>query len=142
MCKHKALFFDNQGHYVGFQKIDYNKSFFKFKNGCYNFLPLKSSYFKLHYWFSTTKYYIYTLGNPSPILLDNKPEIIDAKAYKSILETDLIKKLNDLSNGGFLDFLKNPKVLIILLIIGAIIWWLMSGGDTSQVVNAVTGANP
>lgn len=131
-CKHKALFFDRQGHYVGIKKVRWYEESFAFKDRLYNFLPDKASYFKLKFWFSSVKYYMYNYDDPNPICLDgeNKP-VLHPEAYKRILETDLIKKLNDLPNQGLLSFLLQPKVLITLIVIIGAVWYFASGGTVS-----------
>lgn len=139
-CKHKALIFDAQGHFIGIKNIDYKEESFVFKNRIFNFLPGEASFFKLRYWFSTTKYYFYNFDNPMPICLDGENKsVINPIAYKRILETDLIKKLNDLARNNFLSWLLQPKVLIILVIIIGAVWFFASGNTPQDLVGYASG---
>ncbi len=73
-CKHFALFFDDNGYYLGKKRVKWSEKTFSFKARSYNFVPEKSTFFKLRTIFSTRKYYLYNLDNPMPFLLNKNPE--------------------------------------------------------------------
>jgi hypothetical protein len=139
-CKHKALFFDECGRFVGVsKKIKVGDLKFSHKDKSYNFIPEKSTYFKLMYWFSTTKYYLYRIDNPMPLLLNGVDKaVIDPTVYNQILETDLIKKLNEVSKKNIFAWLMQPKILLVILIIGAIAWYFLSGHTLSGASESIT----
>jgi len=139
-CKHKALFFDECGRFVGkSKKIKVGNLTFSYKDKSYNFIPEKATYFKLTYWFSTTKFYIYRLDNPNPILLNGVDKaVINPETYRQILESDLIKKLNEVSKKNIFAWLMQPKVLLVILIIGAIAWYFLSGHTLSGASESIT----
>lgn len=128
-CRHRALFFDDLGHYVGCCNLKYSEPTFGFKGRLYNFLPERSSFFKFRTLFSTRKFYFYTVRDPMPLVLDSKSApIVDSKAYKHIMQTDLIKKLNDLQKNDFFSWLFQPKIIIPLIIGIAVLWYILQGG--------------
>lgn len=139
-CKHKALIFDSSGRLLGMKRISWKKRTFDFENRLYNFLPDNSTFFKIRRLFSTTKYYLYNFDDPNPIVLNgiNQP-VVDSEAYKIVLETDLIKKLNDIHSFNILAFLTQPKVIIVILVIIGLIWYFSSGQTPSEVVDYVSG---
>lgn len=138
-CKHKALFFDSVGYPVGIKKIHWSEPTFAFEDRIYNFLPDKCSFFKIKNIFSSTKYYFYNIENSNPILLNGENKgIIDPVAYKRILETDLIKKLNDLSKSNFLAWLMRPKVLLIVIVAILVIYYFASGHTLQGASNSIT----
>ena len=76
-----------------------------------------------------------------PFLLNKNPQpILNSKVYKNILDADLIKKLNDLEKNNLLDFLMNPKVLLLLLVLGALAYWYFSvhTGNAHNIVTTPT----
>lgn len=131
-CSHYGVFFDDLGYYVGRVKLDYKERKFYYKDRAFNFKPKESSFFKYATLFRTKKYYFYNINNPDPILIDKKVEpIMDAGVYKTILDSDLVKKLNPKSN-NLLDFIGGWKGLILLLVVGAVIYYFASGGSLTK----------
>jgi hypothetical protein len=140
-CKHKALIFDSHGFFLGMAKIKWKDPTFVFQNRVYNFLPSKSTFFKIVYIIFSTKYYLYHVDNSNPILLDGENKgIIDPVAYRRVLETDLIKKLNDLAGFNILSWIMQPKVIVVAIAIILILIFFMSGTTPGQVVNYISGA--
>jgi hypothetical protein len=129
-CKHCAVFFDVQGRPIGKKRLDYSQPTFIFMKGGYNFKPLKSSFFKITNILSTTKYYFYHLGNPNPLCLSYVPVsiVMSAEDYGTLLETDILRKLNDLSKENLLSKLLTPRNIIIGLVIIAAIYWMATHG--------------
>lgn len=126
-CKHKAVFFDDKGLFLGMKGLNYKEKYFYYKDGAYNFIPSKSSFIKVKCIFRNVKYYFYYINNPNPIVLDKKcVPILDSVPYKTILESDLVKKLNP-KKSRLLELL-NFKVIIIILVIIAVIYYFVSGG--------------
>ena len=98
----------------------------------FNFLPEQSSTTKVIKITHTTKYHHYNFNNPMPLVFGKEVEpVLNAEAYKSIIETKLIKDLNNLPNKSLLDFLKDPKVLIFLAVVIFGIYYFASGGKLS-----------
>lgn len=128
-CKHVALIFDNHGLYLGKVRLKWEKPTFQFKNRIYNFLPKKSTFFKLVYFTHSVKYYLYNCDNPMPFILNQNPApVISAVAYKNIIETDFITKLNDLAKPSLLSALFTPRNIIFFLIIVGIAFYFLTGG--------------
>lgn len=130
-CSHYAIFYDSQGHYVGRKKLDFAQPTFTFLHRGYNFIPLKSSFFKVQHVFNSTKYYFYSLDNPNPLLIKNKLEtpVLTSEEFGVLLETDVIKKLNDLSKKNWLLELLTPTNLIILAVVIGLVYWFSTKGS-------------
>lgn len=129
ICKHIACFYDDKGLYVGCKTINYRDYSFKYKGRVYNFVPDRSSFTILsHLIFRKHKLYHYNIYNSNPILFngDNKP-IIDNSVYKRVLDSDLIKKLNT-PKSDFLDFIKNPKFIILFIVGIFALYYFTKGG--------------
>lgn len=128
-CSHVAVFYGNHGEYIGQKKLNYNERYFEYKGGNYNFIPEKASFMKRVGIIMKTKYYHYNIGEPMPLLFDRKVRpVISADVYKMILDSDLVKKLNP-KKMSLLDLVGGWKGIILILVIGAIIYYLVSGGD-------------
>lgn len=131
-CSHYAVFYDDNGLYVGKKKIKWKDKFFSWNNRSYNFLPDDSSFFKVTRILSSQRYYFYNVNNAMPLVLDKKLEpVLDNSAYKSILDSDLVKKLNP-KKSNFLEFFGSWKGLLLLLVIGAAAYYFLSGGSLTQ----------
>ena len=144
-CKHYALFFQDDGTYIGKTKVKFTEPTFIYSNRSYNFKPDICSKIKLTRFFSTHKFYLYNINNPDPYLLNKVPSpVMDSRVYKSTLENKLVEELNNLSKSGFLEWLMQPKVLITILVIGVIIWYFATGqhflGFGSSVHTAVNSS--
>lgn len=130
-CTHKAVFYDENGAFVGVKKLKYSERTFKFKEGAYNFLPEESGFFKVRNVFRTIKYYQYIIGEPQPLKIGKKTEpIINAEVYRRVLESDLVKKLAPKKNNLF-DMIGGWKGLIVILIAIGIIYYIANGGSLS-----------
>lgn len=128
-CSHCALFFDDSGRYVGKKSLSWKDKHFSFARREFNFFPERSSFFKLKTLFRTTKYYHYNLNDPMPLVLSKSVEpVLDSLVYKSILDSDLVSKLNP-KKDDFFGFLASWKGLILLICIGAGIYYFASGGS-------------
>jgi hypothetical protein len=140
ICFHKALFFNSDGQYVGVQKIKYHNPTFSFKDGAYNFLPLECSTFKIGFSFFSTKYYQYIVGDPMPLKISTPIlPVINAKAYKSILDSDLVIKLNP-KKWDLWAMIGGWKGILILAVAAGLIYWAMHGGVSSGTVTATAQA--
>lgn len=130
-CKHRALIFDETGYPAKILKVKWKDYTFIYKDRAYNFMPEKASFFKVRNLISTTKYYFYNVNNPDPLILNEdtlKTDSLNSSVYREILETDLIKKLNQVHKKGLLDFLAQPKIFIPLLILIGIVYYFYRGG--------------
>jgi hypothetical protein len=143
-CKHYAIFWNDNGVYVGSKKIDFKENIFSYGKRSYNFKPDESSFFKIGAFFRAKKIYQYNINNPDPIRLNKMPTpIMDAKVFQAIHENDLVIQLNALANGGFWEFIKSYWWLIILGLI--IIIYFASGHSfltpaVKPVVNSTVNA--
>lgn len=130
-CSHVAVFFDDSGLFLGKKKIKWKEKFFTWNGRAYNFLPEQSSHFKIIRILRSTKYYLYNVNDAMPLILDKKLEpVVDNSAYKSILESDLVKKLNPKKN-SLLEFLASWKGVLFLIVVGALIYYFASGGKVT-----------
>lgn len=126
-----AKFFDERGEYITdkiFRK--YNETF-KFKNRRYNIELKEGSYYEVSSipLLLKKRYYFYNLSNSNPIKLDKKGEpIINPNIYNTIIESEEAKKLNNLHKGTLMNFLSEPKNIIILVIICAVGYYFLKGG--------------
>lgn len=131
-CKHIAVFYDNHGTYLGQKKLKYQERFFSYKGNAYNFIPEKSTWFKRVGIFTKTKYYHYNIFDAMPLVLDKKCQpLMHNDTYKAILDSDLVKKLNP-KNTSLLDLIGGWKGAIVILIIGAAIYYFASGGTLTS----------
>ena len=125
----RVWFFDEKGEYHGKKGFGKHTTTFKYGKGSYNVDLRKSSYKEdvpvPFLWRRRT--YFYNTKNPNPIKLDGKESPFSPELYNINLETKVARDLNDLSKKGIFDFL-NPKVIIIILVGGAIAWYFISGG--------------
>lgn len=141
-CSHYALFYDDNGVYVGKKRVPYRKRHFAFKERMYNFLPDDSSFFKYRSLMSTKKFYYYNINNPMPFRLKKTAEpVVDASTYKSILDSDLVKKLNP-KKSNLLDLIGGWKGLVILLIVGAVVYYFASGGSLTKTTEELVPLLP
>lgn len=141
-CSHKALFYDDLGHFVGSKTLKYNEPYFEYGGGVYNFLPEKSTFFKLRTLFKTTKYYQYNIHDPMPLLLDKKlSPVIHPTTYKTILDSDLVKKLNP-KKLNLWDLIGGWKGLIIIIIILGLLYYFTNGGSLTSVTTNSTNVRP
>lgn len=128
-CSHKAVFFDDNGLPVGQKSLKYNELTFSFNDASYNFLPSESSYFKRKGLWKTTKYYFYNVNDPMPLKIQKNIEpLIRSDVYKTILDSDLVKKLNPRKT-NLLDLIGGWKGLIILGIAVLLIYYFLNGGS-------------
>jgi len=129
-CTHKALFFDSQGIFIGKKRLNYSQPTFIFQKKGYNFVPLKTSSFKITSIFSIIKYYFYHLDNPNPLVLSEviTPVVMNADEYGSLLETDVLRKLNDLAKDNLFSKLFTPRNIIFGLVIIGIVYWVSTHG--------------
>lgn len=127
-CTHYALFFGDNGEYLGKKKLNYKESTFKYNKGVYHFLPLYSSHFKLKGIMKTKKYYHYNINNPMPLIIKKNVEpLFYPKVYKTILDSDLVTKLNPKKN-ELMDFLFSWKGIVLVLVVGGALYYFSSGG--------------
>lgn len=130
-CSHVAVFFTDDGSFLGSKKVKYRERTFSWRGRTYNFLPDKSSFFKVPRIIFSTKYYFYNFNNAMPLVLDKKLEpVIDNGAYKSVLDSDLVKKLNP-SKNPLLDLLFSWKGLVVLCVVIFLIYYFSTGGTIS-----------
>lgn len=128
---YKAFFFNERGEFLGKKGFSKFKRSFVFKEGRYNTDLKEASYF-----ISTTiplliksKIYFYNISNPSPLKLDKKAEpILNPDTFNTIIETKVIKDINNLPNKSLGDLLTPQNLLIGLVVIG-ILYYLLSGGS-------------
>lgn len=138
-CTHKALFFDDNGVYVGSKSLKYKHRTFSFHEQTYNFMPNEATYFKIKGIWKTTKFYQYNVNNPMPLIIGKTVDpIIRADVYKTILDSDLVKKLNPNKNNLF-DMIGGWKGVILILIILCVLGYFLSGGDVSTASSSVKG---
>jgi hypothetical protein len=126
----RAWFFDKKGEYHGKKGFKKHDRTFKYGKGSFNVDFQESSYKEdvpvPFLWRRRT--YFYNTENSNPIKLDKKAEPrLSPELYNINLETKVARDLNDLAKKGILSFL-NPKIIIILLVGGAIAYYLFSGG--------------
>lgn len=126
----RALFFDENGDYLGSKTFKRSEKIFKYKKNSYN-IDLKYSSFRninvIPILWDRKDYY-YNIGNSNPVLIDKKSEpIINPELYNIMLETKVARDLNDLSRKGLADFLTPRNILIGLIVVGAIIYFASGG---------------
>lgn len=140
-CRHKAVFFDDNGVCVGQKRLKYSDSTFVFQGRGFNFMPLNSSFFKVVNIFSKTKFYFYNINNPMPLLIKKSIDpVVNSEAYGVFLRTDILKKLNDLSKKNWLSELLTPRNMIIALILIVVIWFFASGHSLSELSSVLSNS--
>jgi hypothetical protein len=123
--------FDERGEKHGKKSFKRKDTTFKYGKGSYNIDFQNSTYEEDNpIWLGIWKRrsYFYNTHNSNPIKLDKKAEPpISPELYNINLETEVAKKLNDLSKGKLADFITARNVLIALAA-GGVFWYLKSTG--------------
>jgi hypothetical protein len=128
-CKKRfAVILSAKGEIIKTQRIYMQDKTFKYEKGQYIINPLAFS-FEVKTLFRKKEFFFYVFDNPTPLEFGNKEENkVNAEIMNNLLETKVIKDLNDLSNEGFSKYLTMKNVIIALIVIG-VIWYLASGGE-------------
>lgn len=127
--KHYAVFYDDNGNYHGRKRIKKDSSVFSYCGRSYVFRPFHSTFFKDTGMIWKTRYYHYHVNNPEPLIIkQNYKPFMTASQFNIVIETDALKKLNDLANESLLSKIFTAKNIIIGLIAIAIIYF---GSTTS-----------
>lgn len=128
---YRAKFFDERGNKHGNKSFKKKNSTFKYGSGSYNVDIQEGSFEEdnpIFFPIWKRKSYFYNINNSNPIKLNAKAEPpISPELYNINLETEVARKLNDLSNSRFSDLL-TPRNIIILLAIIALIYYLKTKG--------------
>lgn len=122
-------FWDEKGEFLKNVRFNKNNKTFSFSSKAYNIKLKDGSYFDKNGFLWDNRYYIYNKSCPDPILMDKKVQPqIDPEDYNTILETNHLKKLNDIGKENFLtNLLKDPKSLIIVAIFVVGLYLLLTG---------------
>lgn len=133
--KDKAVIWDTNGEVADI--VGFNKKHETFKwatpTDIKSFVidPKHASHFRRKGILFDTRYTQYDKDNPLPLEVKqtHKP-IINSSILNSLLETKVMKELNDLAKGlsGFAQFFSNPRNLIIMGIIVVVGVYFLSGG--------------
>jgi hypothetical protein len=124
---YKAWFFDDGGKYVDTKWFPKHIEHFKYKDKSFIFKSDNPTYIEEKGLFWNTRFYLYPLNNPAPIVLGKKDKpIITSTDFNTILESELAKKLNDLSHGGLGKFLTMKNIIIGAVAIG--VYFLIKSG--------------
>lgn len=127
---HKCLFYDDSGNLIGSKRVNSNSDDFRFMSKAYFFKPKISSMFKADRLIVKTFYYFYNVNNPEPLrIMRNYEPILKADELRVFIDTSVLKDLNNLKKKNSLfDLLKNPKFLVIIvIIIGVTIFYYANG---------------
>lgn len=128
--KYFGMFWDENGEYLGKQPFKRHQKEFKFKNGTYLVKLKEGSYFERKGIFINKRYYLYNIKQSHPIKMNNKSNhYIDPEDFSTLLETNQLKKLNDVNKKGLQDLL-TPKNIIIAIVVIAGFVLLSTGGLT------------
>lgn len=127
--KYRASMFDKNGnhlHTVVFSPTDHT---FNYRDGTYNVIVDKGAHTRRQTLFHVYHDFFYVVGNPNPLKVDGSgfSPVIDARAYKVILDSKIIRELNDLSD-NWLAKLFTPRNIIIALVLIAAGYYFFSGG--------------
>lgn len=138
---HEAYFYDKAGHFIGSKiikissKKGISKKVFEYKGGSYNIKPNVSRAEVCFFpYFVDRIQYNYTQGNPDPLAVRPILEpLMNADDYNVQLESKILRDLNKVRQGGLAALLTGRNLIILLMVIGAIIYFatggeLMGGG--------------
>lgn len=132
ITKYIAQFWDEKGNYIGSTSFNRLKKTLKYKNKIYHIKIKEGSYYKrknLSLGLVDKTYYQYNISCSDPLIMDKKVEPkINPEDYNTMLETSVIRKLNNINNNIF-DKIDFKKVLIGLgvLVVGYLV---ITGGIT------------
>lgn len=130
ITREKAVMFDKQGKPCAIVGLRPDKNTFQYKNGEYTIdRDNTETYISLPRYFEKEILYIYSIDNTNPITIKVKPEAvnINPEALQALLNTRQLINLNS-AKSMFSDLLNDPKKILFILIAGAIIWIVLSGG--------------
>lgn len=123
---YRAFFFDEKADYHGRAKFKKNQSTFKYGKGAYNVDLKNGSYWEDRPLFVPLwkrKTYLYPVNSSNPYRLDGKQQPpISPELYNINLETEIAKKLNDLSKKGFSEYLTPKNIIIALVLLGGYLY--------------------
>lgn len=111
----KAWLFDDRGEYLDKQWFSKHSNDFRYKDKSYIIKHNNPTYLEFTGIFFNTRFYMYNVNNPEPIMLGIKGArvpIISSTDFNTILESSVAKRLNDLAKGGLFDGLTIKKALI------------------------------
>lgn len=124
--------FDDTGKFENIISIPNKERKFNYSNGAYNIKLKEGSYFeKKNFWGKKRRYYIYNKSCCDPFQIGKeKNALIHPEDYHTLLNTEQLKKLNDVNSKKSLSDLLTPKNLIIggVILIG--IYLYSTGGLT------------
>lgn len=111
----KAKMFDDKGEFVENVLFSAKETTFKYRKGSYVIDLNCPSYFDDTNYLWDTRYFFYNIGNPSPKILSKKEQpIINADVFNVIMETDIMRKLNELSKDGLQKYLTFRNIIIVV----------------------------
>jgi hypothetical protein len=136
LARHRAVFFDDSGNFVGTKcfKWTFSDSFgiskksFTYKGGEYNCNAYSSRAIVDHFFVNEYTYF-YNVNNPDPFRLSSfaRP-IMSPSIYKKRLNNQFIEQLHKAGNQSLSSFL-TPKNIIVGIIVLGVIYYIISGGD-------------
>lgn len=133
--RYKAKMFNDKGEHIKDKWFSNFAKTFEFKNKAFNIKHKDATFFDTKGFFYDTRYYLYNIDNPDPFKLEKKVKpVMDSETYNLMLKTNIAKKLNDISKSGFLDFLKEPKNLI-MAVVSLILFYLVSTGQLNSIIS-------
>lgn len=125
-----AYFYNSKGIYQGRQKFKKKDTTIEFRKKRYN-IDFEDGFVHTEKRaLGITKYYkcFYYIGNSNPLRLGAKLEPdLTPELYNTMFTSKVAQDLNNFSKKG-LEFLKDPKIIIMILITIAAIWYFASGG--------------
>lgn len=125
ITKRVANFYDDKGEWIAKKAFSKTANTINFAGGTFNVLHDKASYTLVKRWYWNVYNYHYNINNPDAFKFGKVAEsIISPEVYYVHLNTNMLKKLNDLNKKKF-----QLDIKIILLLIGAAIlgYFLLTG---------------
>lgn len=127
--RYRACFFDSTGSHIRTVSFSRNDRTFSFKDGVYNIVLDGGSHTLRKTIFHDYYTYYYNLNNPMPLTFkETVSPVINANDYKQVIDTKIIRDLNNLSNDWLKNLLTPRNIFIGIVIIIAIIYFT-SGGN-------------
>lgn len=124
-----AVFYDDTGDFHGLKRISKNSNTFNYCGRSYVFRPNNSTCFRKNNIFYKVKYYHYNLNNPEPmVLVRNYSPVLTAQQFNTLIESEVLRKLNNLSRGNWLLELFTIRNLIIVAVFVLVYWYLKNNG--------------
>ena len=127
ITKRIAVFYDDKGEEIGKKSFSKTDKTFKYKGRSYNNYHDEATFTTIKRWYWDIELYHYNINNPNPMVINKKVEpILDSETYNVMLETKVIRDLNNVGAKGLLANI-TPLQIIIGVVILVVVYLFATG---------------